>query len=139
MKIDLFDANACIGRRIQASAGRPETAAQLIAEMDRLDIGRALVSHWSSWESEPALGNERLVEETAGHLRLVGCWTAVPDQGEELQSPAEFVAFMLGTWRAGRAGLSAAHELVYRRVVRRRDVPATGDPAHSRSGADGPD
>ena len=56
----LFDASAYIGdwatERLAFS-----TPQALLAEMDRLGIGQALVCHTLAWQNSPALGNARLM------------------------------------------------------------------------------
>ena len=73
----LFDASAYVGdwatERLAFS-----TPGELLAEMDRFGIGRALVCHTLAWQNSPSLGNARLMREIASHPRLEPCWVVVP-------------------------------------------------------------
>jgi len=74
----------------------PSTVAEVLAEMDRLGIQRALVAHTSGWESVPWLGNRRVEEEAAGHARLTRAWTALPDTAGDVPPAQEWLTDMLG-------------------------------------------
>jgi len=79
--MDLFDASAFIGDWATDRLGF-STCQGLLAEMDRLGIGRALVSHTLAWQNSPALGNARLMQEIAGQPRLEPCWVVMPGEPE---------------------------------------------------------
>jgi predicted TIM-barrel fold metal-dependent hydrolase len=79
--LDLFDANCMIGRWPTERAALL-TASDLLAEMDRLGIGRSLVCHTLAWQDSPANGNRRLMQEIAGQARLEPCWVLVPGEAE---------------------------------------------------------
>jgi predicted TIM-barrel fold metal-dependent hydrolase len=90
----LFDANCMLGRRSNHSPlGTPTTAVELLAEMDRLGIGEALIYHGMSLDGHPWEGNQRLMREIREHPRLHPCWVLLPTTGE-LPAPAELVARM---------------------------------------------
>jgi len=90
----LFDANCMLGRRsIHTPLGQPLTVTELLAEMDRLGIGEALVFHAMALDGHPAEGNERLLREIAGQARLHPCWVLLPTCGE-MPPPAQLVATM---------------------------------------------
>jgi len=74
----VFDANIGLGRFAAAAGPSFETADALLANMDRLGIGEALVYSALSRECGPELGDEWLLHETAGHARLHPCMTLVP-------------------------------------------------------------
>ena len=92
--MSLFDANCMVGRRAAYTPlEAPVTAGQLLAEMDRLGIGEALVFHSLAWDGHPAEGNERLLREIDGQPRLHPCWVLLPSTGE-MPPPAELVGQM---------------------------------------------
>jgi len=97
-----FDCSTFIGQPTKRSAWRPVTASELVAEMDRAGIGRALVWHIAQYDVFPLLGNDLLDEAIAQHReRLVPCWSALPTQCGEVGD--------LEAWlgRAGAAGVKA--------------------------------
>ena len=73
----LYDANCAVG---PWPTDRPvyETVDELLAEMTRLGIERALVSHTLARTYDPPYGNRLLMQEIAGHDRLSPCWTLLP-------------------------------------------------------------
>jgi len=86
----LFDANCAVGawptdRLVY------ETVDGLLAEMDRLGIKQALVSHTLAQHFDPPEGNRILVEELAGHERLLPCWTLLPPSCGEMGTVQELV------------------------------------------------
>lgn len=95
-----FDADATIGRNPRADVG-PGTVEALLARMDQVGIGAAVVSHTAARWHDPRSGNAMLDAAIAGHDRLLPCWVALPSHTGELPPPAEFVA------RAQAAGVAA--------------------------------
>ena len=90
----LFDANCFLGRRsVHTALGQPVTAEELLAEMDRLGVAEALVTHAMAVDGHPRDGNERLLREIAPFPRLHPCWVLLPSSGE-MPPPAELVARM---------------------------------------------
>jgi hypothetical protein len=81
MTIPLFDALACIGRRLAPRPNDHTTVRALLKEMKRCQIERALVSHYSCWESDINMGNGHLIRELAGCRTLVPASAVVPDTG----------------------------------------------------------
>ncbi|MCD6520195.1 MAG: hypothetical protein J7M05_09775, partial [Anaerolineae bacterium] len=81
--MERFDVNCTLGRWPE---GGPTwaTTGQLLAEMDRLGIGKALVRHTLGRFYDPAYGNQVLTEEIGGEERLFPCWTALPPNTGEL-------------------------------------------------------
>ena len=59
------------------------TAAELIDEMDFSNIDRALVYHTAMRYDHPLVGNELVLQETAGYPRLLATWTVLPSQTGE--------------------------------------------------------
>ncbi len=96
MAIDLqfFDCNAFIGRPVTGALMPAPTAGDLLEEMDRHGIARALVWHIAQFDCAPVVGNRLLSEAIARYERLVGCWTVLPDCLPEFPRPAELVAQM---------------------------------------------
>ena len=93
--MDFFDGNCFIGLPARAIPRPAETAADLIAAMDRSDIRRALVWHVAQRDYAAPVGNDLLAQAIAPHAeRLVGCWTLLPPQTDELPPPEEFLAAM---------------------------------------------
>ncbi len=84
--MEFFDCNVMIGKPTCASAGlTPEaTVSQLLRDMDRAGIERALVWHIAQHDQYPVTGNEMLAAAIAGQSRLAGCWTLLPNQAGEL-------------------------------------------------------
>lgn len=95
MSVRLFDCNCRIGRRLDARPNEPSTVAELLAEMDRLEIEKALVAHYSGYESLPDLGNRRIEDEARGNPRLARVWTALPDTAGDTPPAKQWVAGML--------------------------------------------
>ncbi len=86
----LVDVNAAIGPWPHGDA--PELdAASLLACLDRLGIGRALVHHTVARHYDPATGNARLLEEIAAEPRLSPCFVLAPLESGELGEPADLV------------------------------------------------
>jgi len=73
----------------------------LLAEMERLGIERALVSHTLARTYDPGHGNQILMDEIAGHETLAPCWTLLPPACGEMGSPDELMDEM------ARAGVRA--------------------------------
>jgi hypothetical protein len=96
----IFDANCAIGPW-PTDKPRYETVDGLLAEMERLGIQRALVSHTLARTYDPAQGNQILMDEIAGHEMLLPCWTLLPPACGEMGSPAEQLSAM------GQAGVRA--------------------------------
>lgn len=119
MSVRLFDCNCRIGRRLDARPGEPSTAAELLAEMDRLEIAKALVAHDAGFESLPDLGNRRIEDEARGNPRLARVWTALPDTAGDTPPAREWVVRMLS------AGVRAVH-LFPRRMNWRLDEWCAG-------------
>lgn len=92
--ISFFDANAFIGRCVTGAELPLATASELLAEMDRHNVDRALVWHISQFDVAPTVGNRLLAEQIAPHERLTGCWTLLPPCLPEFPSPDELVEQM---------------------------------------------
>ena len=85
-QLDFFDANCYLGRPTRAVHQPVETAAELLAAMDRAGVQRALAWHVTQRDAHPADGN-RLLDDAIGDdaaTRLRGCWTILPPQTREV-------------------------------------------------------
>jgi uncharacterized protein len=72
------DANIGLGRFATGVVPPFQSASEVLAYMDQLGIGEAVVYSVLARESGPEIGNEWLVRETAGNPRLHPCLTLVP-------------------------------------------------------------
>ncbi len=78
-----FDCNCAFGPYRTRVFRFARTADELIEEMDFSNIERALVYHTAMRFDHPAIGNERVVAETAGRPRLLASWSLLPSQTGE--------------------------------------------------------
>jgi predicted TIM-barrel fold metal-dependent hydrolase len=87
----LIDINALLGRhpRLEVGSG---TADALLAEMDRVGIGFAVVGHTMSWLHDPATGNHHVVELVREQPRLFPAWVIAPATCNEIGSAEYFLA-----------------------------------------------
>lgn len=78
----IFDARCWLGEapgpRLPGEP-RASAAGELVRLLDRAGIERAVVFHTLAVHGDPALGNEALMREVAGHERLVPGVVLVPD------------------------------------------------------------
>lgn len=93
MTVVLWDVNRFLGRWPTAELAYHDLAG-LLADMDRLGIARAVVSHTDAWQHDPTTGNARLTAEieTASEEvrnRLLPCWVIVPPVTREQGTPEE--------------------------------------------------
>lgn len=100
--IAFFDANCQIGRHNFRLEGTPFAVEDLAADMEARGIARRLVHHSMAKEYNPAVGNQRLMEEIAPHQGLDACWAMGAWVTGEMPPPEQLVAFMQG------AGVRAA-------------------------------
>lgn len=96
MDLQVLDCNAAIGRTFgnKIQGGRHITPPDLLAEMDRIGIGEAMVYHVLSHEYDPAYGNAMLSRELDGQQRLHPVWTVLPPHTGEMPEPDELVTQM---------------------------------------------
>ncbi|OGG50324.1 MAG: hypothetical protein A3F84_06665 [Candidatus Handelsmanbacteria bacterium RIFCSPLOWO2_12_FULL_64_10] len=101
--IPFLDANCMIGRRV---APRPETnltVEQMVEEMARLGIGRALATHAYAKEYDPKTGNERATEAGLKHPALVPCYVLLPEHTGEMPGGDALIRYLAdGGARAAR-------------------------------------
>ena len=89
-----MDANCQLGRYNFRVEGGPYALPELLDDMQPRGIGRRLVYHALAREDSVALGNERLMQELAGHAGLVPCWAVSTWITGEMPPPGEFVAWL---------------------------------------------
>jgi len=93
--IGYLDCDAMIGApkvplpRVQPSVD------DLLSEMKRLHVGKALVRHRVCAEAGPETGNALLLAETSGHEELLPVWMTPPDLLIEQGAPEATVDHML--------------------------------------------
>ncbi len=93
--MEFFDCNCFIGLPMNGIPKPVATAEELLAEMDRSGISRALAWHVAQRDYAVPTGNRLLADAIAAHKdRLVGCWSVMPNQAGELPEPDEFCAQM---------------------------------------------
>lgn len=83
--LPFFDANCALGAPMNGGANFAAGVAELLAEMDRMGVERALV-RYNNMENGAAFANDRIAEllaDDAGH-RLLGVWHILPEQCDEL-------------------------------------------------------
>lgn len=101
MSLRLFDANCRLGPSDFGISSAPLSAAQMIDEMDRVEIEEALVHHATAAGYSPEEGNQQLAADIAGHPRLHPCWVLMPHHTGEMAQPETLVPRMLAA--GGRA------------------------------------
>ncbi|MBN1446065.1 MAG: hypothetical protein JW957_08175 [Candidatus Omnitrophica bacterium] len=84
MKFKFFDANLYVGRHAKTVYKPAAEAEELIKEMDRQSIEKAIVWHIAQHNFSPAEGNAMLSAMIRKHPRLCGCWTILPPQTGEV-------------------------------------------------------
>jgi hypothetical protein len=84
--------------------------------MDRAGVDRALVWHIAQHDVAPQTGNRLLADGIAPHPRLVGCWTALPNQTHEFPEPAELFAQMRGERVAALRVFPSSHRFLVKDV-----------------------
>ncbi|MBQ3054475.1 MAG: hypothetical protein IJC88_00030, partial [Oscillospiraceae bacterium] len=70
-----YDSEASFGRRNVVLPGSFWKKEDLLAQMDRCGIERALVRHAVAAELDPMVGNQMLMEEIADTPNLTPLWT----------------------------------------------------------------
>lgn len=100
----LFDSNACFGMDmvnhecvnhenfiVMEKVDIAKTADELISEMDRVGIERAVVWHRAQYDHDATVGNKKLIESIKGHeSRLIPSWTILPDITDREYAPNIF-------------------------------------------------
>lgn len=89
-----FDSNCKIGKSSTGSEFMVWSRSDLLLEMDRLGISRALVTHNVACEYDPQEGNAKLIEEIKGESRLVPCWVVLPHHTGIFSEPEQLIEKM---------------------------------------------
>jgi predicted TIM-barrel fold metal-dependent hydrolase len=81
-----FDCNCYFGlpSKLVPSPALCPTADDLVAQLERAGIERAIVWHIAQQDVSPQRGNEMLAEAIGGRPNLLGCWTLLPPQTGEM-------------------------------------------------------
>jgi len=118
MTMNLFDSNLCLGRPTRGVYAPAATAVELLAEMDRQGIVRALAWHVAQRDVSPVTGNAMLSEAIAGQPRLYGCWTILPPQTREVFRKGEDFFAAMGRNRViGLRAFPGQHNFLLNRQV----------------------
>ncbi|NLS77134.1 MAG: amidohydrolase family protein [Chloroflexi bacterium] len=111
-----FDCNAFFGLPMKRPLAPVATAEELLAEMDRAGVERALAWHVAQHDASPQMGNELLAKAIAPHPRLVGCWTILPNQTREFPAPQAFFQQMREARVAALRIFPSSHRFLARAV-----------------------
>jgi predicted TIM-barrel fold metal-dependent hydrolase len=84
--MEVWDCNSCFGLPSKPSPSPAvcETAADLTAQLDRAGIVRSVTWHIAQHDVAPTVGNRMLAEAIRGNDKLLGCWTVLPPQTDEM-------------------------------------------------------
>jgi len=93
--LTFFDINTSIGLWKHPNYGGYETADELEAVLDFLQVEKAVVYHAQAHETHPPLGNQLLMEELKDHPRLLPSWVIFPHFTGEMPEPKDLVNSML--------------------------------------------
>lgn len=93
--LKFFDCNASIGQWKHPRFGAFATPDELEQVLDYLQVERAIVFHVHAQEGHAPIGNAMLMQELAGHPRLLPSWVLLPHFTGEMPAPKTLVAQML--------------------------------------------
>lgn len=82
-----LDCNAAIGRWKHPRPGGYESATELEAILDYLQVKQAVVYHAQAQETHAPMGNIWLLAELTGHPRLLPSWLLLPHHTGEMPEP----------------------------------------------------
>ncbi len=85
--LKFLDCNAAVGRWKHPRPGGYENAIELEAILDYLQVEQAIVYHAQAQETHAPLGNSWLLDELAGHPRLLPSWLLMPHHTGEMPEP----------------------------------------------------
>ena len=94
MNLSFFDCDCILGRRNKVQPGSFWETDQLLAEMDRLGIAKALVYHAEALEYHPTPGNFTLMEEIKDQPRLEPVWIVLPNHTGDFFEPDELIGLL---------------------------------------------
>jgi len=116
--MEYFDCNTFIGLPTNAMLRPAKTAKDLIAQMDRSGIEKALVWHVAQKDFSATAGNGMLAEAIAKHKdRLVGCWSIITSQTGEMPASKKFFAKMASAGVKALRAFPEAHRYLLRKEV----------------------
>jgi predicted TIM-barrel fold metal-dependent hydrolase len=92
--MELWDCNCWYGLPKKPPVAPAERIADLVREIDRAGIARALVRGAAQWEQSPEVANPVITEDCASDRRLIPSWAILPPQTGELGTVDEFLAAM---------------------------------------------
>jgi predicted TIM-barrel fold metal-dependent hydrolase len=95
--LDWFDANVQLGKQAILGPGTPIRVPELLAEMDRVGISRALVFHAHAAAIDPRQGNQFLMDEIAGQARLTPAWVLTHEFHPEPSPPVAWCDELLAS------------------------------------------
>lgn len=101
----VLDAHAVIGRHVRWTAGEPQSASDLLADLDHCGVTEALVLDCLSRELHPLDGNARVVETCADQPRLHPAWALLPPGVDEDQPPPDELLRRMRDAKVGAAWL----------------------------------
>ncbi len=84
MKTGFFDVNVYAGMPKKILYKLAKSAKELLGELDRQGMEKAVVWHIAQYELSPIDGNPMLAEFIKGQKRLYGCWAILPPQTGEV-------------------------------------------------------
>ncbi len=93
--MNFFDSNCCFGKLSVPIPKSLETSKELIKTMNRFNIDNALVYHSFSREYNPAVGNQKLLEEIGKYKNLYPCWVLFPHYTGEMPVSEELIYVIL--------------------------------------------
>jgi predicted TIM-barrel fold metal-dependent hydrolase len=96
MEFEFFDANCMIGARAGRQPGGLASVAEVVGELARAGVRRALVYHALAREWAPSYGNAELANVLKRHPHLTGCWVAAPGAGDQDPAVRPFAERLLG-------------------------------------------
>src|SRR5437868_2106966 len=82
-RLQFFDCNCAFGPYRTRVFRFARTAEDLIAELDYVNVERALVYHTAMRFDHPSIGNELVMTGTRNQSRLLPTWTLLPSQTGE--------------------------------------------------------
>lgn len=96
MDFNFFDARCRVGRHVRYTTPKesPQSAEDLLEEMDHFGIAEALVLDCLSAECTPEDGNPRILDVAAQSERLHPAWVALPPGTDEQPAPHDMAERM---------------------------------------------
>ncbi len=94
MDLEFFDCNIYFGLPTRRPLMPVECAEDLVVEMDRCGLAKALVWHIAQHDASPQVGNQMLAEAIQPYTHLVGCWSILPNQAHEFPNADQFLQEM---------------------------------------------